>query len=91
MVPVNDGKDVNSVCCVCFVGLCPGAADSPCKCEKVVNVKHNLLKTSKEDTRGKLSSLLRSEVRPSTELSHNICYKCKRDIDRITKNLEELQ
>ena len=47
---------------------CPGAADSPCKCEKIVNVKHNLLKPSKEDTRGKLSSLLRSEVRPSTEL-----------------------
>ena len=67
IVPVND---VNSVCRVC-VGLCPGAADSPCKCEKFVNVKHNLLKPSKEDTRGKLSSLLRSEVRPSTELSHN--------------------
>ena len=39
IVPVND---VSSVCRVC-VGLCPGAADSPCKCEKIVNVKHNLL------------------------------------------------
>ena len=88
IVPVND---VNSVCRVC-VGLCLGAADSPCKCKKIVNVKHNFtFKPSKEDTRGKLSSLLRSEVRPSTELSHNICYKCKRDIDRITKSLEELQ
>ena len=87
IVPVND---VNSVCRVC-VGLCPGAADSPCKCEKIVNVKHNLLKPSKENTRSKFSSLLRSEVRPSIELSHNICYKCKRDIDRITKSLEELQ
>ena len=87
IVPVND---VNSVCCVC-VGLCLGAADSPCKCEKIMNVKHNLVKPSKEDTRGKLSSLLRSEVHPSTELSHNICYKCKRDIDRITKSLEKLQ
>ena len=84
IVPVND---VNSVCRVCVVGLCPGAADPPCKYEKIVNVKHNLLiKPSKEDTRGKLSFLLRSEVRPSTELSHNICYKCKRDIDRITKS-----
>ena len=87
IVPVND---VNSVCRV-YVGLCPGAADSPCKCEKIINVKHNLLKPSKEDTRGKLSSLSRSEVRPSTELSHNICYKCKRDIDQKTKSLEELQ
>ena len=60
IVPVSD---VNSVCRVCFVGLCPGAAGSPCKCEKIVNVKHNLLNPSKEDTRGKLSSLLRSEVR----------------------------
>ena len=83
MIPVND---VNSVCRVCFVG-----ADSPYKCEKIVNVKRNLVKPSKEDTRGKHSSLLRSEVRPSTELSHNMRYKCKRDIDRITKNLEELQ
>ena len=73
IVPVND---TNSVCRDC-VGLCLGAADSPCKCEKMVNVKHNLLKPSKEDTCGKLSSLLRSEGRPSTELSHNIRYKCK--------------
>ena len=45
IVPVND---VNSVCRVCFVGICPGAAGSPCKCEKIVNVKHNLLKPSKD-------------------------------------------
>ena len=56
-----------------------------------MTVKHNSLKPSKEDNRGKMSSLLRSEVRPSTELSHNICYKSKRDIGQITKNLEELQ
>ena len=30
IVPVND---VNLVCRVCFVRLCPGAAGSPCKCE----------------------------------------------------------
>ena len=45
IVPVND---VNSVCRVCFVGICPGAAGSPCKCEKIVNVKHNLFKPSKD-------------------------------------------
>ena len=41
IVPVND---VDSGCRVCVVRLCLGAADSPCKCEKIVNVKHNLLK-----------------------------------------------
>ena len=38
-VKIVSVNDVNSVCRVCFVGLCPGAADSPCKCEKIVNVK----------------------------------------------------
>ena len=61
-----------SVPCLCCQTL-SRSGDSSCKCETIVNVKHNLLKPSKEDTRGKLSSLLRSEVRPSTELSHNIC------------------
>ena len=47
IVTVND---VNSVCRVC-VGLCPGAADSPCKCEKIVNMKHTRV-TSLRDIAG---------------------------------------
>ena len=68
IVPVND---VSSVSRACVVGFCSGAADSPYKCERIMNVKHNLLKPGKEE----LSSLLRSEVLPSTELSHNICWQ----------------